>query len=197
MWAVKNLYFGYDENLIFEDANIKVNEKKVAIVGKNGVGKTTLLSILSGELVPQKGIVDLGEDAYYTKYNFTKYEKFTIRDFLMLIEKLESFDSTKSDYYVKLLGIEEYLDYRIGSLSKGTQKKVAILMTFLSRRNVLLIDEPFESIDEITNKNIINELIKINKKIIIVSHDFKYLQEVCEKMYEITNKGIKEYVRCV
>ena len=197
MWQVKILFFGYDDNLIFKDANIEVYEDKVGIIGDNGIGKTTLLRLLAGELLPKKGTVKIDEKCYYTKYNFSKYEKFTINDFLMLINKLDSFNTDKSEYYIKLLGIDEYLIYTIGNLSKGTQKKVSLLLTFLSKRKVLLIDEPFESIDEKSNENIIYEFLKIDKKLIIISHDFKYLNRACSKIYEVKNKGIEIYDRFI
>ena len=193
MWQFKNLYFGYEDNYLLEDVNIDIKENKIGIVGKNGIGKTTLLNIVGKKIAPQKGSVQVSGDSYFTIYDFSKYVKFTIRDFLKLVEPLESFDSSKSDYYIELLDIEEYLDLQIGNLSKGTQKKVGLLLTFLSKKEILLIDEPFESIDENTNNNIIEELRKIDKKYMIVSHDFRYLNMVCDKKYQIKDKGIKEY----
>lgn len=197
MWSVKNLYFGYDDNLIFKDANIEIKEDRVGIIGLNGAGKTTLLKLLSGELSPKSGEISIDEECYYTRYDFYRYEKFTIKDFLLLISKLDSFDSSKSEYYTKLLGIDEYLDYTIGSLSKGTQKKVSLLLTFLSNKKMLLIDEPFESIDEKSNENIISELINIGKKVVIISHDYQYLSRACNKIYEVKNKGIEVYDRLI
>lgn len=193
MWQFKNLYFGYDDNYLLEDVNINIEENKIGIVGKNGIGKTTLLNIVGEKIAPKKGSIKIEGDSYFSIYDFSKYKKFTINDFIKLIEPLESFDSSKSDYYIELLDIKEYLDLKIGNLSKGTQKKVGLLLTFLSKKKVLLIDEPFESLDEKTNQNIVEELRKIDKKYMIVSHDFRYLNMVCEKKYEIKDKGIKEY----
>lgn len=85
------------------------------------------------------------------------------------------------------------MKYTIGSLSKGTQKKLGILLAFLSNKQILLIDEPFESIDKDTNNNIIEELNKIDKQYIIVSHDIECLKKSTDKIYEIYNKGIVEY----
>ena len=193
MLSIKNLCFGYDDNLLFENISIDIKENKIGIIGKNGVGKTTLLNLLGGNLAAKKGIINIEKECYYTMYDFTKYAKFSINDFLKLLEPLESFNTSLINYYINLLDIDEYLDYKLGTLSKGTQKKVSLLITFLSNRKLLLIDEPFESIDEASNKKIVEELKRIDKSYIIVSHDLNYLSSVSEKIYQVKNKGIISY----
>lgn len=195
MWQINNLSFGYDKNYLFKDVNITIKENKIGLVGKNGVGKTTLLNILAKNIKISQGSIELKGETYFTTYDFSKYSKFTINDFLLLIKPLKSFSYSKVDYYLKLLDINEYKEAQLGTLSKGTLKKVGILLTFLSNREILLIDEPFESIDEDTNNNIIDEMLRIDKKYMVVSHDFDYLKRVCDKIYYINNKGIEAYDR--
>lgn len=193
MLEFNELCFGYDDNYLLENVSIKIEGNKIGLVGKNGVGKTTVLNLISGRIAPKKGEIHILGSSYFTIYDFNKYNKLTIEDFLMLVKPLKSFNNEKIDYYIELLNLKDYLGYAIGSLSKGTQKKIGILLTFLSNRQVLLIDEPFESIDKETNDNIIKELSKLDKQYIIVSHDIEYLKKSTEKIYEIRDKGLIEY----
>lgn len=193
MLKFSELYFGYDDNYLLENINISIEENKIGLVGKNGIGKTTLLNLISGRIPPKKGEIHILGNSYFTIYDFAKYSKLTIEEFLKLVKPLKSFNSDKIKYYTKLLYLDNYLSYSIGSLSKGTQKKLGILLTFLSNKQVLLMDEPFESIDKDTNNNIISELNKLDKQYIIVSHDIEYLKKSTDKIYEIHNKGIVEY----
>jgi len=185
--------FSYDSVKLFEDISLEIQENKIGLIGNNGVGKTTLLNIIWGNIKIAEGLIEISDKSYYSIYDFKRYDKFSISDFIKLIKSLNSFDSSKVEYYIELLQLDQYLDFQIKNLSKGTQKKLGIFLTFLSTKKMLLIDEPFESIDEETNEKIITELNKINKKYIIVSHDIRSLQLVSEKIYQIKDRKLVAY----
>ncbi|WP_442405993.1 ABC transporter ATP-binding protein [Metabacillus malikii] len=169
---------------------MNIDSKKIGIIGENGIGKTTMLKLMSGQLVPQSGQIALSGDTYFVHFDLFKYKKFTLRDMLDLCMHLESFNCTDYMDYVKALHITSYMDVPIGKLSKGTIKKVALLFGFLSVHPILLIDEPFESLDKASNKNIIRLFNEEERGLVIVSHDLDMLQQSVDKIYHLNNKGL-------
>ncbi len=190
MYSLENVSFGYQEP-IFENATLQINERKIGIVGENGIGKTTLLKILNNELEPQNGKVVIDQPTYRVNFDLQKYKKFTISDFISIAKKMKSFDCTNLDKYIELLNLNKYLEFTIGQLSKGTAKKVSLLLGFLTKDRVLLLDEPFEALDEKTNLNLVNVFSKTDRNMIIVSHDYNMLKESVDIIYEVADKTLK------
>lgn len=190
MYQFDNLLFKYDET-IFQNVTLKINENKIGVIGENGIGKTTLLKLLDGELVPTKGNIYTGEYTYYVNFMLEKYCRFTLRDLLKICECMKSFDLTPIDKIIECLNVEKYIDTEIGKMSKGTAKKVSILLGFLTKNKILLIDEPFESLDEKTNKNLVNIFNLSRRPMVIVSHDISLLEQSVDAIYEIVDKNIK------
>lgn len=190
MYKLENVSFKYQES-IFNEANICIEEEKIGIVGENGIGKTTLLKLFNKELMPEKGSIEVEGRTYRVDFELEKYNKFTINDMIKIAKQLKGFDCSKLDEYIDLLNIQDYMDMEIGKLSKGTAKKVSLLLAFMTKDRVLLLDEPFESIDYKTNKALVDFFVKTDRKIVIVSHDIELLEESVEKIYEVKDKVLR------
>lgn len=192
MYSFDDVCFKYSE-YILRDFNLEIKEKKIGIVGQNGAGKTTLLKLMGGELTPQSGRISIPGDSYFVHFDLIKYKKFTLNDMLDLCRGLKSFNYSRCIEYMQVLNISSFLDVPIGKLSKGTTKKVALLFGLLSLNPILLIDEPFESLDENSNKNLIQLFREEERGLVIVSHDISMLNNSVDKIYQLKNKGLNKY----
>lgn len=213
----KNVSFGYDKNYVLENIDFEVEEGDyIGIIGQNGAGKSTLLKLMINELKPINGNIDiLGEDIN----NFRNWEKIgyvnqksnsfsssfpiTVREVVSmnLVSKIGLFKSIKKkhlkcvDDMLKLVGIYEYKDRLIGSLSGGQQQKVFIAKELMKSPKILFLDEPTVGID-LTGQKEFYKLLKnlnenLNLTIIIVSHDLFIVKEEVKKVVVIKNKNIE------
>ena len=171
--------------------NIELNvtgPRKVAIVGKNGIGKTTLIREMKDIIEETEGI-NLG----YMPQNYG--EVLNSQDIVLdyLLEDLEGLDiSTISAYMGRIKLTWQEMNGEIGELSYGQRAKLMILKMMLSGKNVLLFDEPTRNLSSLSNP-VIREMLKNYKGAIIgVSHDRKFLKEVCDIVYKLDENGLKE-----
>ena len=123
---------------------------------------------------------------------FDKYARLKLEEIIDLIKCLDSFECESLNQYITALRIEKYLSYEIGNLSKGTRKKISILMALLSKSSTILLDEPFESIDRESNLNFSKIVQKKSNNFIIVSHDIEYLNLATDKIYELRDGKLYE-----
>lgn len=190
MYSLEEMSFGYQE-AIFENVTIQINENKIGLIGENGIGKTTLLKLFNGELKPGKGNISVDAKTYRVNFDLEKYKKFTISDLIEIAKKMQAFDCSNVEKYLKILNVEKYANTEIGKLSKGTAKKASLLLGFLTKDRVLLLDEPFESLDEKTNSNLVKLFYESEKKMIIVSHDYDLLDKSVDAIYEVTDRTLR------
>jgi len=186
MFKLEDVSFKYNKTaILFEKVNFTCHDHKLGLIGGNGSGKTTLLKLLANIIIPEEGKIEINESSYLSVYDFTNYGLFTMQDFLDLILRLQSFDGAQLEMHLTGLGIKKYLNYEIKALSQGTKKKLGILCTFLSTRDILLIDEPFESVDEASIAYIEHSIIESDKKIIVVEHNKERLRKMMDVVIEI------------
>lgn len=190
MFILDNISFKYKEHYIFNNFNYKSNYHKIGIIGCNGVGKTTLLKILNRELKLENGKVVMDGSTYLSRYDFSKYSNFKVSELLDLLDALESFNLSKLDYFLDLLHMGSYTTFRISELSQGTVKKIGVLLCLLSTRDYILLDEPFESLDQSSKHALIDYLNQCNRKFVIVDHDIDSVKSVSRDVINLDD--IKE-----
>jgi len=180
---IENINKRYDDNVIFENFKIDFYENKInCILGKSGCGKTTLLNIISGVIQNDtkdfKGIENLGIS--YIFQDDRLIEWLTVEDNIKLVIKKhynEKEINELCDKYLKLVGIYEYKNYYPQRLSGGIRQRVNIARAFIYPSKIIIMDEPFKSID-IKNKMIIMDnfkeiLQKDNRTVLFVTHDIE------------------------
>lgn len=190
MIKLENINKEYGEKIVFENLSLSIEENAVtAVLGESGVGKTTLLNILSGA-------------ASYTgkMQNDSRKVSFVFQEdrlvpFMTVNENLE-FVLGKGDYTEKLrqVGIEEYKDSYPSSLSGGTARRVALLRAFLYDGDLMLMDEPFSALDLSTKYKVMQLFLKLweQKKItaIIVTHDIEEAVFLAKRIVVLGEKGV-------
>lgn len=190
MIKLENINKEYGEKIVFENLSLSIEENAVtAVLGESGVGKTTLLNILSGA-------------ASYTgkMQNDSRKVSFVFQEdrlvpFMTVNENLE-FVLGKGDYTEKLrqVGIEEYKDSYPSRLSGGTARRVALLRAFLYDGDLMLMDEPFSALDLSTKYKVMQLFLKLweQKRItaIIVTHDIEEAVFLAKRIVVLGEKGV-------
>lgn len=208
MLNINSLDFGYSKNEhILKDINLNIEPGEVVgLIGFNGSGKTTLIKLLMGILQPIKGDISINtltpdiSNNLFKKDVSVAFDKADLVDFLTVKQYLEHIIYIYKNYkdlnnvnlknYIKDFGIESYENVLIKDLSHGTRKKVQLISTFISEPLIIILDEPTNGLD-FESIITLEKLIK-NKKdtqmVLIASHDFNFLQEVCNNHY-VLKKG--------
>ncbi|MFL2101474.1 ABC-F family ATP-binding cassette domain-containing protein [Desemzia sp. FAM 23989] len=181
--------------LHLEDANIKLGDKvlaqslnllvrtpqKIGIIGKNGVGKSTLLKQLWTTLSQRTDI-----EAGYMPQNYADYLDLEDTPVEFLSETGESDERTQVMTYLGSMRFTaDEMHHSIQSLSGGQQAKLLLLKIDLSGQNVLLLDEPTRNFSPLSQPELRKLFKKFEGSIITVSHDRKFLKEVCDQVYEL------------
>lgn len=190
MIKLENINKEYGEKIVFENLSLSIEENAVtAVLGESGVGKTTLLNILSGA------------ESYTGKtQNDSRKVSFVFQEdrlipFMTVNENLE-FVLGKGDYTEKLrqVGIEEYKDSYPSSLSGGTARRVALLRAFLYDGDLMLMDEPFSALDLSTKYKVMQLFLKLweQKRItaVIVTHDIEEAVFLAKRIVVLGEKGV-------
>ena len=176
------------EKVLAKDIFLRVRgPEKICIVGTNGVGKTTLLKKMAEELLSRKDI-----KAQYMPQN---YEEMLDLD----ATPVEFFDDTGDKairtrirtYLGSLKYTADEMDHFIRELSGGQKAKVLLLKMSLSDANVLILDEPTRNFSPLSGPVIRKMIASFPGAVISISHDRKYIEEVCTKTYTLTDKGLQ------
>ncbi|MEE2953863.1 MAG: ABC-F family ATP-binding cassette domain-containing protein [Bacteroidota bacterium] len=186
----------YNDLEVLRNINLEiVKGDKIAFVGKNGEGKTTLASIIVND-IDYQGSVKLGHKiqvGYYAQ-NQTDFLD-PERTILQTIEDSSADNSLKTrDILGSFLFSNDDVDKKIKVLSGGERARVALCKLLLEPINLLIMDEPTNHLDMISKDILKKALLDFDGSLIIVSHDRQFLQGLTQKVYEFRNKNIKEYI---
>ncbi|MBR3601851.1 MAG: ABC-F family ATP-binding cassette domain-containing protein [Lachnospiraceae bacterium] len=176
------------KRILAEDINFKIKgAEKVCIIGANGAGKTTLLRNIAEELLNRSDI-----KAEYMPQN---YEDILNTDMTPVDFLDKSGDKEERTRIRTYLGSLKYtvdeMEHPIRELSGGQKAKVLLLKMSLSGANVLILDEPTRNFSSLSGPVIRKMLREFPGAIISISHDRKYMVEVCDKIYELSSMGLK------
>ena len=187
----------YDEKEVLSHVSLLVERgSKIAFVGQNGQGKTTLAKMIIGE-TDYQGIIKLGHNVQlgYFAQNQADYldGELTVLDTMY-----HAADDTNRMKIRDILGSflfrGDEVDKKVKVLSGGERNRLALAKMLLSDFNVLVMDEPTNHLD-IKSKNVLKKALQqFEGTLIIVSHDRDFLQGLTDKVYEFKNKNIKEYL---
>jgi len=211
--TLKDISYSNMNGLLFTDINFSVgHEEKVAIIGSNGVGKSTLLKIIAGIEDGFKGEFELFHNKIKNKNDYKKfrfeigYLPQDVSSFFLsptVIEdvmfSLRSTGTTFDEAKVKALEILEELeivhlkDRIIYELSGGEQKIVALAGILITKPKILLLDEPTNALDEDSEKRVIAILNSIKKSMVIISHHKSFIEQLTPTIYKLENKKLVSF----
>ena len=189
---------GYGEKVVFSDAQIEVRRgEKVALVGRNGEGKTTLMRVIMGELDPMAGDSKVGYNVnigYYAQNQedildkedtvFGTLDRIAVGDIRLKLR----------DILGAFLFKGEDIDKKVAVLSGGERARLAMAKLMLRPYNLLALDEPTNHMD-IRSKDILKQALKAyDGTLIIVSHDRDFLDGLVDKLYEFRDGKVKEHL---
>lgn len=196
-----DLTVGYPGKVVFKDAEIEIRRgEKVALIGRNGEGKTTLMRVITGELDPLSGESKVGHNVNIGYYAQNQED---------ILDKNETVFSTLDRIAVgeirtklrNLLGAflfkGEDIDKKVSVLSGGERARLGMARLMLESHNVLALDEPTNHMD-IRSKDILKKALQsFDGTLIVVSHDRDFLDGLVDKMYEFRGGKVKEHLGSV
>jgi len=200
---IKNLSYSFGNNPILKDINIHVNENEmVAIVGSSGVGKSTLFNLIAGVLKKQVGEITInGSNDYIGKvaYMLQKdllFEHKTIIDNVILpliiakVNKKEALE--EGNKILKQFNLDKYANKYPQQLSGGMRQRVALIRTYMFKRNIFLLDEAFSALDAITKKELHKWYLDLKKEFnlttLLITHDIEEAVFLSDRIYILGNK---------
>ena len=200
---IKNLSYSFGNNPILKDINIHVNENEmVAIVGSSGVGKSTLFNLIAGVLKKQVGEISINSSEDYigkVAYMLQKdllFEHKTIIDNVILpliiakVNKKEALE--EGNKILKQFNLDKYANKYPQQLSGGMRQRVALIRTYMFKRNIFLLDEAFSALDAITKKELHRWYLDLKKEFnlttLLITHDIEEAVFLSDRIYILGNK---------
>jgi len=207
--SIENLVKSFGELVAVNDLTLDVREGEIyALLGPNGAGKTTTIKMLMGLLDPDRGIasvfgissqenpVEVKNLVGYVPEEQQLYDSLTPRelfDFIASIRKLPQEKVTKRmKEFVKALDFEQYYDNMIVTLSQGNKQKTMLIAALLHRPKLLILDEPFSSLD-VRSAKIMKDIVKIHAdnggSVLLSTHVMEVAEGLCDRV-GIIDEGV-------
>ena len=195
---IKEVGKAFGEKRIFSDATFTIERgQKIALVGRNGEGKTTMARMIIGELEQTEGTIKLGANVnigYYAQNQDDLMDgEFTVFDTLDRVA-VGDIRTRLRDILGAFLFRGEDIDKKVKVLSGGERSRLAMARLMLEPYNLLVLDEPTNHMD-MRSKDILKRAIqKYDGTVIVVSHDRDFLDGMVDRIYEFRDGGVKEYL---
>ncbi len=213
----KNIKKSYGENVIINDFNLSVNEGGfVTIIGSSGCGKTTILKmvnglitqdsgdvLINGENIKDKNLTELRRNIGYSIQGSVLFPHMTVEKNIAYVPNLlnkKNKAKTKNAVakWMKIVGLDESIKNRYPSeLSGGQQQRVGIARALAASPSILLMDEPFGAVDEITREQLQNEIKRIYNEtkitILFVTHDISEALKLATRVLVMNDGKIEQF----
>lgn len=195
---VNDLHKSFDGNEVLHGVSFSISSgKALGLLGRNGAGKSTTIRILMDVFKANQGEILMdGQPFHASEYNIGYlpeerglYPKKKVSEQLIYLAMLRGTTRTQAKNnlkkWLKRLGIEEYENRVLDTLSKGNQQKVQLAQTLMCNPDIVILDEPFSGLDPVNSqilKEVVQEQIEAGKLVIFSSHQMNYVEEFCENI---------------
>ncbi|MFQ6804908.1 MAG: ABC transporter ATP-binding protein [Lachnospiraceae bacterium] len=200
---VKDLRKSFGEKEVLHGISFSIESgRALGLLGRNGAGKTTTIRILMDVFRASGGTVTVDGKTFHPK-DFRigylpeergLYPKKGVLEQLVYLAQLRGSDRKtarqQAQWWLKRLGVEEYAQRKLETLSKGNQQKVQLAQTLVCSPDLVILDEPFSGLDPVNSqilKDVIREQIQDGKLVIFSSHQMSYVEEFCEDIVLINH----------
>ena len=195
--SIRNLKKSFDGRVLFENADIEIKRgERVAIIGDNGTGKTTLLKMINGLLKPDTGEIIYGTKVclgYYDQEHQVLHEDKSIFD--EISDEWPQMNNTQiRNFLAAFLFTEDDVFKLIGDLSGGEKGRVSLAKLMLSDANTLLLDEPTNHLDMTSKEILENALVSYEGTLIYVSHDRYFINATATRIIELYKNTFINYI---
>lgn len=194
---IENLSKSFGEKKLFSELSLDMKRsEKIALIGENGRGKTTLFNILLGNTNSDTGTVVLGKNVHIGYYD---QEQSNLNDDKTIIDEVwdhfPDLTTTKiRNALAAFLFTGDDVFKKISTLSGGEKCRINLLILMLSKSNFLLLDEPTNHLDIVSREALEDAILSYDGTVLVISHDRYFLNKVVSKIYELQETGIKEYL---
>lgn len=195
---MENITFGYEpDKLVFQNFSMSIGPtSRIAIVGKNGIGKSTLLKLIAAEINPIEGELyksDRIRIGYYNQH-FEKCMPMNITPIQYLEELNNEIDIQTAHKYLSMFGLEPiYHKTSIGILSGGQKARVKFASFGVTKPHILMLDEPTNHLDIVSIESLIDALNNFSGAIILVTHNFDLITKLDADLYIIDKQILERY----
>lgn len=194
---IENLSKSFGDNQLFQDLSFLIRRgERVALIGENGKGKTTLFRIICGLIEGDGGHARLGRNVFVGYYD---QEQRDLSSEKIVIDELwdEYPDMTTTEvrtYLGSFLFTGDDVFKKVSSLSGGEKCRLSLLKLMLSKSNFLLLDEPTNHLDMLSREALENALLHYEGTLFVISHDRYFLNKVIQRIFELDGNGFKDYL---
>jgi len=205
MISIKNITKIYGKIIALNNVSLEFKDSTVtSIMGENGAGKSTLLKICAGVLIYDQGQIkidgyDISKDSIKAREQLGylpempyMYERLTGREFLFYIASLRKLENSeeKIKKLSDLLGISRFLNYELGSYSKGMKQKISLISAIMHTPSNLLLDEPVWGLDPLTSRTLKEFILDRKTTTVIATHSPKLVEDVSDFVYFIMKGNV-------
>ncbi|MCX8649639.1 ABC-F family ATPase [Gilliamella sp. B2776] len=196
--VVENLTKGFDNGPLFKNLNLMVEVgEKVAILGTNGIGKTTLLKTLMGELVQEQGDIKWSENAnigYYAQDHEYEFEEdLTVFDWMSQWKQPNDDEQAVRSILGRLLFSQDDIKKQVKVLSGGEKGRMLFGKLMMQRPNIIVMDEPTNHLDMESIESLNMALELYQGTLFFVSHDREFVSSLATRIVEITPEKVNDY----
>lgn len=211
---LKNISKTFNDKVVFKNISFKLKKGEVvSIIGKSGMGKSTLLKCINklenidsgeifyeGENIERYDLSDLRQKIGIVFQDYNLFDHLTVLENLTIgLIKIKKYSLEKSNKMaidiLKKVNLIDKKDNYPDELSGGQRQRASIARTLLMKPNVIMLDEPTSALDEelkSTVLDLINELVNEDMTLIIVSHETDFVKKVSDKIYELKKNELKQ-----
>lgn len=195
--SVDSLSMAFDNNKLFSNVTFEIKRgEKVAIIGPNGIGKSTLFKIILGELAPKSGKTTLGVNVYPGYYDQEHHE---LDDRNTIFDEIHNAYPNMTNGEIRsvlaaFVFTNDDVFKTIGTLSGGEKGRVSLAKIMLSKSNFLILDEPTNHLDMYSKEILENAINSYEGTVLYISHDRYFIDKTAERVIELSKDGVTQYL---
>ncbi len=205
MIKLNNVCKEYNNELLYNNFNIDFEENKIScILGPSGIGKTTLVNMITGLIIPDSGEIMLPlnskfsyvfqEPRFLEWYSVYDNIEFVLREYYNVAERKAIINKT-----LALVGLSDFLNYKISELSGGMAQRVSLARAFAYPSNILILDEPFKGLDYKLEEDLLIKFKSIwqndKRTVLFITHDIEQALFLSDYIYIFNNKPVEVVYR--